>query len=183
MSGKVIAVATTYSEVVAAIVARRISLGLTQVEVDQLSGVPDGYTGKIEAFLTNPTAPNARMLGFISLPLMLGALDIRLAIQETGKPASQLDARPCRAGILPPSGNDLIRTARSILAERGALGAQAANQARTPAKRRAIARRAARTRWEKARREALRVSKSATRRPRRTSTEQQDASEGGILAG
>lgn len=60
---------------------RRHQLGWSQLELDARSGLPDGYTAKLEAMITNPTASNARGLGRLSLPLMLGALQLELVVR------------------------------------------------------------------------------------------------------
>ncbi len=60
---------------------RRRQLGWSQIELDARSGLPDGYTAKLEAIVTNPAASNARGLGRLSLPLMLGALELELVVR------------------------------------------------------------------------------------------------------
>lgn len=74
---------TTYEALIATMRARRIALGLSQLVVDEIAGLPSGYCGKIEASLTNPTAKNARSIGRESLPLMLGALGLELATHQS----------------------------------------------------------------------------------------------------
>ncbi|WP_420104546.1 helix-turn-helix domain-containing protein [Bosea sp. (in: a-proteobacteria)] len=134
---------TTYEALIAAMRARRISLGMSQLSVDARAGLPDGYTAKIEAMLTNPTAKNARSIGRESLPLMLGALGLELATH----------ARPSRASKKASPLN--------VMSERGKKG-QAIWKCRTTGKqRRANARKAALARWEKHRKE-----KAATKRTR-----------------
>jgi hypothetical protein len=67
-------------DLTAACLARRRGLRLSQLDVDHLAGWADGYQAKLEASLTNPAAKNARMIGRESLPLLLGALKLRLAV-------------------------------------------------------------------------------------------------------
>jgi len=78
-----LAITDTYEQLVAALVARRHALGLSQLAVDDIAGLPSGYTGKIEASITNPKANNARSIGKVSLPLILGALGVKLAVVAT----------------------------------------------------------------------------------------------------
>lgn len=59
-----------YGQLVGALAARRRQLGLRQLEVDELSSLPSGYQGKIEAC--------CRSLGKLSLPMVLAALDCDL---------------------------------------------------------------------------------------------------------
>jgi hypothetical protein len=134
---------TTWDALIATFRARRIQLGLSQLDVDDLAGTPSGYTGKLEASLTNPAAKNARSIGRESLPLMLGALKLQLSV----------DARPGRA-----SEN---RNRHKTLSDRGKKGQAIWKVRTTPKQRRANARKAAQARWAKHRKE-----KAATKRSR-----------------
>jgi len=51
---KVLAAFADYEGLVRAIRERRSALGLSQLALDDLAGLPSGYTAKIEAMLTNP---------------------------------------------------------------------------------------------------------------------------------
>lgn len=134
---------TTHEALIAAMRKRRIELGLSQLAVDELAGLPSGYQGKLEAMLTNPGAKNARGIGRESLPLVLGALGLELAAH----------ARPSRASK--------TASKNSALSERGKKGQAIWKCRTTPKQRRDAARKAARARWEKHRKE-----KAATRRTR-----------------
>lgn len=106
---------TTLEEIQQAMTARRKSLGLSQMLVDDISGLQTGYTGKLECGIKG--------LGKISMPLILGALKCELLIvpatsQFRDKTGSKDDFFSRRA--------------------RKARAAQLAKQ--TPKKRRAIAR-------------------------------------------
>jgi hypothetical protein len=61
-----------YDELCQTIAARRRSLGMTQLEADDKSGLQSGYQGKIEA--------QCRRLGQLSLPMILAALDLDLYV-------------------------------------------------------------------------------------------------------
>jgi len=65
----------TLEELILAFRARREELGLSQLELDDLAGLQDGYTGKIEA---GPV--RGRSFGEVSLPLILDALGVRLVL-------------------------------------------------------------------------------------------------------
>ena len=65
-----------FRSLVATIRARRIELGWSQLELDERAGVPSGYTGKLES---DPARKNYRGVGYVSLPLLLGALGIKMA--------------------------------------------------------------------------------------------------------
>jgi len=79
-SPQILAVAGNYAGLVQAIRACRIDKGMSQLELDERAGLPSGYTAKIEISATKPNSPSARSIGKESLPLLLGALDIELAV-------------------------------------------------------------------------------------------------------
>lgn len=78
------ALISDYDGLIAAIVHRRHALGLSQLAVDQIAGLADGYTGKVEA--------NVRRLGMMSLGLILQALGLKLA-PVPGEPPRIVRAR------------------------------------------------------------------------------------------
>ena len=102
----------TMDDLIRALRDRRRALGLSQIAVDDMAGLPTGYTAKIEAVLTNPTAKNARAIGRESLPLMLGALGVSLAVHSAAMQAKSDN-----------SGNDLACIARKNFIEMGRRGA------------------------------------------------------------
>lgn len=61
-------------DLVAVMTARRIELGLSQIDIDDAAGLQGGYTGKIEAGIKN--------IGFKSLPGLLGALGLVLRCER-----------------------------------------------------------------------------------------------------
>ncbi len=83
--------ALTFDDLVIAIKERRVSLGISQNELDERAGLASGYVGKIEASLTNPAARNARSLGRESMPLILQALGLELAVVHSGAKAGEND--------------------------------------------------------------------------------------------
>jgi len=150
----VLARITDYAALVAAIRARRVSLGLSQLAVDDMAGLPTGYTAKIEAMLTNPKAPNARNIGWQSLPLLLGALSLEIAIMQS-------PALHPKSGSGPKTYEGAMK---KVMAERGRLGGRI-RVARLGAKKvRHAARRAARIRWRKWREQKARQHAKVKRR-------------------
>lgn len=131
---------TTFEALIGELRARRIRMGLSQLEVDQIAGLASGYVAKLEASLTNPGAKNARSLGRESLPLVLGALGLSLTVNASGKEARKSDReiRQLQSGAL-----------AKFLTERSRKGQEARTRKLTPQRRRAIARKAARARWAK----------------------------------
>lgn len=133
---------TDHAGLVRALRARRQSLGLSQLAVDHISGMAEGYCAKIEASLTNPTAKNARSIGRESLPLMLGALGVGMVLVKNGAmPASSEHT------ISDSNPNEVAVTKQSFFIERARMGALKANAMRSAAQRKAIARKAAKARW------------------------------------
>jgi hypothetical protein len=61
-----------YDQLRAALSARRRSLGLRQLDLDEKSSLQNGYCGKVEAGI--------RHLGPLSLPMILAALDCDLLL-------------------------------------------------------------------------------------------------------
>jgi transcriptional regulator with XRE-family HTH domain len=138
-----LAVFTDYVGMVQAFRARRMELGLSQLAVDELAGLPSGYTAKIEISASNPTAKNARSIGKESLPLLLGALGLEMHIQP--------HARRSRASNNPNVSSALSRNLRKTFADMGRKGAIRLNTKLTPKQRRASARKAALARWSRER--------------------------------
>mgnify|MGYP001546986344 CR=1 FL=1 len=85
---RAVAVVGTYPELTAAIAARRRELGLTQLALDDRTGLPDGYVSKIECGL--------RRFGDLSMELVLQALGLRLVVlavdEADGPPGQSPDA-------------------------------------------------------------------------------------------
>ena len=69
---RTLAIVDDYRSLTAALANRRRELGLTGEQVDQIAGLPDRYTTKIENGL--------RGLGAISLPCLFGALRIKMLV-------------------------------------------------------------------------------------------------------
>lgn len=108
-----------------AIRERRMDLGMCQLELDERTGLPGGYTGNLEAVLSSPNAVNARSIGWTALPLLMGALGLELVAVRQGSLRKRLSKT-----------------------ERAKRGARARSDRLSPERRREIAREAARARWE-----------------------------------
>jgi len=77
----VIGFASTPDEIVALLARRRYELGMTSRAVETVAGLADGYVSKIEC--------GTKSLGRVSLPTLLAAYGLRLAVveDEAGLPA------------------------------------------------------------------------------------------------
>ncbi len=64
--------ATTPREIAILLARRRYQLGITSLQIDAIAGIADGLTSKIEA--------NTKPLGFVSLPNLLAALGLKVAV-------------------------------------------------------------------------------------------------------
>jgi predicted transcriptional regulator len=68
-----VSVIQSYDELRQAVASRRKSLGMTQLELDYITGLPDGYQGKIEC--------GVRHFGSLSLGLVLQALGLEIVVR------------------------------------------------------------------------------------------------------
>ena len=79
-----------YGDLVATLARRRHDLRFSQLEVDQNSGLQDGYTGKVESW----NAPSSRKLGHVSMPNLLAALRVSIVlVSDTGEILPRISAR------------------------------------------------------------------------------------------
>lgn len=131
----------TYEGLVEIFKARRISLGLSQLALEDRAGLAGGYIGKIEG---NSAKQNNRAMGRESLPLILGALNVELAVVPKEKHASSTHAEIALRGKL-LTGDEL----KKFLEDRARKGGRIRNARMTKDERRASARHAAKARWEK----------------------------------
>lgn len=128
----IVGVAVDYAGLRKLVAARRQELGLRQLEVDDLAGVQQGYTGKLECGL--------RHFGDMSLGSILGALGLSLvAMRATGAHKHQsLEQGGLSSGRLADK-----------LKKRNAKGARALNMSLTPLQRSKSAKNAAKVRWSR----------------------------------
>lgn len=106
-----------FRSLVATIRARRIELGWSQLELDERAGVPSGYTGKLES---DPARKNYRGVGYVSLPLLLGALGIKMAtvvpLRDPATKRGYVDEKKIEFRALLPYQKN------TLMAERGRIG-------------------------------------------------------------
>ena len=85
--GSVLATADDYGELVNALRKRKAALSLSGDEIEQRSGLPAGYIGK----LLGPS--RVKVLGPLSLGLMLKTLGLRIAVLAAETPRPGLPKR------------------------------------------------------------------------------------------
>lgn len=130
-----------YEGLVDALRSRRITLGMSQIALEDRAGLTGGYVGKIEG---RPGKPNSRAIGRESLPLLLGALNLELAIVPVEKQASSKQASISRRGKLLTGAE-----AKKFLENRARKGGRIRKARLTKKRRQDIAQKAAQARWEK----------------------------------
>ncbi len=67
-------VVASYDDFVQAMVSRRHELGLVQREVDEIAGLQDGYTSKLEKW----RSPGGRVAGPLAMQLWMAALGLKM---------------------------------------------------------------------------------------------------------
>jgi hypothetical protein len=144
--------ASNHDELVALLVARRRSLGLTQVDMDALTGLADGLVSKIECGI--------KRIGATSLECLLGALKVRLALVPAA--ASHADFTDDGQGVI-----RVIKDHHATIAKKGGKVRMARMTAR---QRRLFARKAATARWSKVR--AAEQAEKAERQAKREAMRQ-----------
>ena len=88
-----------YPAMLKAIAARRKELGISQLEADELAGLPQGYTSRLECWKPpghKSWTPYNRGMGIESMPKLLHVLGLRLMLAQTDIPQFVRDraARP-----------------------------------------------------------------------------------------
>lgn len=84
-----------YRGLMDALKARRKELGLSQLEVDDKSGLQDGYCGKLEVW----DRDSGRRLGPVSLDLLLDTYGVGLVLFETRPPSERPEHDPSQLGL------------------------------------------------------------------------------------
>lgn len=159
-----------YEGLIDALRAQKERLGLSDSAVDELSGMPLGYTGKV----LGPS--QARNLGPASFGLLLQTLCLRLAPLEDAEQLAKLKARfEQKTASQARFGHDAYTMGMNSRAVKRVLPlvfkglAQRMTEGRkkiSPRKRRALARAAAKKRWEKQRQLQRRRMRARRREPR-----------------
>ncbi|SDQ99320.1 hypothetical protein SAMN05519103_00335 [Rhizobiales bacterium GAS113] len=128
---EIIARAASYDQLCEILIARRKQLGLSQMAVDHIAGLQDGYTAKIEVF--------HKKMGRLSLTLLLGALGVDLALVPSAVPHRKTDVNSTDYGSIDKDHHAKI----------GRKGGRIAMSRKTPKQRREFARQGAKVRWRK----------------------------------
>ncbi|MEJ0094164.1 MAG: hypothetical protein WDN46_12225 [Methylocella sp.] len=128
---EIIGIASDYVELRTLIATRRKPLGLSQLAVDELAGMPGGLTGKIES--------GAKYFSGYSLGPILGVLGIAIAAMPTAPP---------HGDTADGSGN-YVENYKIVRKKSGAKGGRAYVNNTTREQRRKSASHAAKTRWRK----------------------------------
>lgn len=136
---------TNYETLRTVLRARRIALGMSQLDLDERAGLQNGYTGKIEAGIRN--------FGATSLPSMLGALGMVLMPMLS---SAKHEENACAAWL---SGKSAQKDQKK---KWGAKGGRKRSYTLTREQRKRIAMKAAKARWDR-----FRADKAKTERERR----------------
>lgn len=152
MTDRVLGEAKTYDDLIEVYRARIAELGVTYATVDDLSGLQSGYVGKILG------DGRVKALGPLSMGLLNTTLAIKFVVVEDPVTLLQM-AQKWELRIRPASMPSRASTramerfkpivTQALNSERAALGGRARALKLTPARRRAIAKRAARARWRR----------------------------------
>jgi hypothetical protein len=140
---------TDYASLHQALRRRADQLRLSRASLDTLTGLPDGYSGKLLAMR------QTKILGVKSFGLLLEALGLRLVVEEDAEALAKYAARcETRHESNVRNGHRWhtagIRRMGRFSPERAREAAMLRMQKLTPTQRRQLARRAARARWQKA---------------------------------
>jgi len=139
MSFDVLADISTPMDLSAALRRRAEQLAVTREVLDEVSGLPSGYSAKLLS------AVPSRALGATSLPLMLGALGVKLLLVEDHSPAAEalMQRMPKRNRCWVRSSNHWRERKKAATAAAVELNRRR-RAALTPERRRAIATKASR---------------------------------------
>ena len=127
---------STHKDLIAALVARRRSLGLTQIDVDAIGGLAGGHTAKIEC--------GTKKVGYVSLTLLLGALKLELLAVPASGATKPLQAASPKSTIDP---DNYVADTNNFFVERARKGARILNARLTAKQRRENGRKGGRKRW------------------------------------
>jgi hypothetical protein len=156
---RVLARAATYGELTAALRARLVELNINLATLDDVSGLPDRYAQKLLA------DPPIKSLGLASVGPVLGALGLRLVVEEDLEQFERVrgrlvprkyrrpqKAQPMLAEMLADSKQPAtVSISRDFLRSIAHLGAAARTKKLSARRRRQIALKAAQARWRKPR--------------------------------
>lgn len=125
---------------------RRLQLGWPMWQVDEASGVQDGYYAKM-LYADTPSGRQARwdMLQYVVQALFPEGFDVRISQALVGP----LDEAGMKRKIRFAAGCYDRKSVRKLMQENGSKGGKARAEKLKPHQRRSIARAAARARWNK----------------------------------
>lgn len=142
---------------------RKLTLGLSDLVVDDLGNLARGHTGK----LLGPS--RVKSLGRLSLGALLGTLALRLIVVEDPEQVAVMEKHwerreegKVHARRRASIGKSTMRAVLpAVMSEMGKRGAAVANAKRTKKQRSAAARRAANARWRPSKRKVSPARKAA----------------------
>jgi hypothetical protein len=152
--------ASTYAELMHILRERAEELDVSRATIGAVAGLTSGHCEKLMA------PQPSKNLGVVTLPLLLGALGLRLTVTEDLAALARVKSRLVPREVkIPEHAYSWGRQGARLVSKRwvrkiAAAGGNARSRALTPARRRAIARQAARARWS-----APRVVAVVTKRP------------------
>jgi hypothetical protein len=82
-----LAIVENYSQLVEVLRARAETLNVSNLVLDEVSGLPSGYCGKVLGLHPN------RTLGRLSLPLLLSTLGLKLAVLSDDEQLAKMRSR------------------------------------------------------------------------------------------
>jgi hypothetical protein len=117
---------------------------ISRLELDQLSGLPAGYSSKLFAELP------IRKLGRLSLPLILGALQVKLiaVVDETAATQARITMRTRKANAVRVQAVHSIVFTRRRLQQMGKRGGANSRAYMSRRQASALGKRAAQARWK-----------------------------------
>jgi len=146
MDGRILATVTDYAGMLAALRDRADELRLSREAIDQVAGLPSGYSGKILGI------GQVRRLNLISLGPVLGALGVKLVMVVDGAALKQFGGRSAkrhenrvRHGVL----TQLMMRNRKDFSLMGKVGGANSRRYMTGAAASRLGRKAAKARWRK----------------------------------
>ncbi len=146
VGGRILSVFVDYPGMLAALRARTEELRLSREAIDQVAGLPSGYSGKILGI------GQVRRLNLISLGPVLGALGIKLVMVEDAAAlrdfGGRLDKR--KENMVRGSVTHMFKN-RAEYREMGRKGRKSQLDKMTPKQKTALGRRLAKARWSKPR--------------------------------
>jgi hypothetical protein len=148
LSGEALTAAiTSYDEMIDALRARKAELGLSDAVVDDLTGLPTGYTGKV----LGPA--RVKKMGALSLWLMLEVLAFDMRLDSSVEKAARMQERWEKRSegqanmnnkAKPLSLRNLAKKNRETFREAGRKGGRARARLQTAEQRRSLARKGGR---------------------------------------